>query len=375
MKILISGGHLTPALALIDYLEEVRPDITIIFAGREKMQHESDQPAHEKRLVSLHKNVVFEPFDSGKWGVGSIFYKLNQLYLTLVSLPKAVRLISKHKPKLFISFGGYLALPLAVAAKLLGVPIVTHEQTRAAGIANQLIAKIADKVAISYPDSLPYFPSKKTLVTGNLIRSLETKPKVKPRWFRLKSQKPILYVTGGSQGSEIINTTISQILPLLLKDWIIIHQCGPKSKTRNYLKELTALKQTLPLKLQSHYLVREWLDESELAWVYHTASLVVGRAGANTVAELKLYSLPAIFIPLELAHHDEQTKNALSLVRAQAASIIPQSELTPERLATEIKVAKAQLSKLKAAYKKLAPEKNGTEKFFKLIEPYLKNET
>ena len=371
MNILVSGGHLTPALAFIDKLKEVRPDVTVVFAGRSKMQKTTDQPAHEYRLVRERTNTIFEHFDSGKWGVGSIFYKAKQLGLTLLSLPRALLIVSKYRPKVFVSFGGYLALPLAAAAKLMGVPVVTHEQTRTAGLANQLIAQIADAVAVSYPETTKFFPAKKTIVTGNLVRENLKKKAKKPDWFKLKVKKPLLYITGGSQGSEIINTTVSYVIPQLLKEWVVIHQCGPKSKARDWQKELTQLKKHLPPKLKGHYLVKEWFDASELAWIYQHADLVVGRSGANTVSELKTSNLPAIFIPLKLARKDEQTKNAQAVAEAGGAVIIPQSELSPERLLEEIEKTKPKLKTMRQALKKLPPEKNGTDAFVPLVLKYL----
>ncbi len=371
MNILVSGGHLTPALAFIDKLKEVYPNVTVVFAGRSKMQKATGQPAHEYRLVRERTNTIFEHFDSGKWGVGNIFYKLGQVILTFASFPRAIFITSKYKPKVFVSFGGYLALPLAFATKVMGVPIITHEQTRTAGLSNQVIAKIADKVAISYPETTTFFPKNKTVLTGNLIRE-ELKQKARtPKWYKLKIKKSILYITGGSQGSEIINTTVSQVIPQLLKDWIVIHQCGPKSQTRDWQKELIKMKKNLPPKLKSHYFIKEWFDADELTWIYQHASLVMGRAGANTVSELKLHKLPAIFIPLKLARKDEQTKNAQSLESVGGAVIIPQTELSPERILEKIEKIKPKLKIMKQNLSKLPKETNGTDAFIRLISNYL----
>jgi UDP-N-acetylglucosamine--N-acetylmuramyl-(pentapeptide) pyrophosphoryl-undecaprenol N-acetylglucosamine transferase len=272
---------------------------------------------------------------------------------------------------LFISFGGYLALPLVLAAKLTGVPIITHEQTRSFGLANHIIAKLANEVAVSYPESLQHFPKTKTTLTGSLVRTAIKRTTPQPKWFKLTTKKPILYVTGGSQGSEIINMTFAQIINQLVKKWVVIHQCGPQSKARNYARELKNVKSNLSLKLKSHYFVKEWLNETELAWIYNHASLVVGRAGANTVAELRLHQLPAILIPLSLAHNNEQMQNALSLTQAGGALIINQNELSPTKLLDTIDQAKSQLAKMKRNLTQLKPELNGVEKFAQLALKYL----
>ncbi len=370
-KILISGGHLTPALALIDYLAKKEPEIKIIFAGRVYAQVNNRQPAHEYQLIKQRDNALFEPFNSGKWGNGHLLYRLQQIGLFFISLPHALSLMWHHKPKLFISFGGYLAVPLSLVAKLLGIPIITHEQTHTAGLANQLIAHLANRVAISYLETRKFFPPQKTVLTGNLIREKIMTQAKPPRWFRLKQTQPILYITGGSQGSEIINGTSGQIIQPLLKDWIVIHQCGSKSKMRNYHHELTQIKQQLNPKMASHYLIREWLNETELAWVYQQAQLVVGRAGANTVAEISLYQIPSILIPLKISRGDEQTKNAQQLAQIGASFIIDQTDLSPQLLLEKIRFAQANLIQMRAAFKKLPPLNDGLKAFVQLINVFL----
>ena len=258
------------------------------------------------------------------------------------SIFQAYLIVAKQKPDVFLSFGGYMAVPLAIAAWMQQIPVVTHEQTRAVGVSNQFISRFAKKIAISHQDSKKFFPAAKTILTGNLIRKQLTSPSIlKPSWMTSNSSLPLLYITGGSQGSEIINTSISQMLPRLLKDWQIIHQCGAASSKRSYFSELQNRRKSLTKPQQSRYVIREWILESELAWIYKNATAVISRAGANTTQELSLNCIPSILIPLPFSHHQEQLLNAEALAKEKCAIVIPQKSLTTESLLTALETLKS----------------------------------
>jgi len=332
MKILISGGHLTPALALMDYVGKHAAQTQIVLVGRAFNRDIDLQPSQEKREASK-RHVKFIELKAAKLGSLHPVKIIPQIFVLIASLIKSLSIIADQRPDVFVSFGGYLALPLAVAAWILRVPIVTHEQTRAVGISNQLIAHLANRIAISFPSSTPYFPKHKTVLTGNLVRSELLNPHpVKPEWLKTDNNLPLLYITGGSQGSEVINMTIKNILPQLTKDWQIIHQCGAQSNQRSYLTELEQAKNQLPISKRSRYTVKEWVTTEELSWIYKHARLVVSRAGANTTYELIYFSIPAVLIPLPFAHHHEQEKNAQNLVETGGALLIHQKQLSGEVL-------------------------------------------
>ncbi len=350
MKTLISGGHLTPALALMDYILNQAPLTEIVFVGRAYNRETDLQPSQEIQEASL-RQIKFIEMKAAKLGSKHPLKLLPQLFIFIGSLFKALSIVVNQRPDVFVSFGGYLALPLAVAAWLLRVPVITHEQTRAVGVSNQLIAHLAERIAISFPSSAPYFPQHKTVLTGNLIRPQLLAPNPpQPSWFSADQNLPLLYITGGSQGSEVINMTIKNILPQLTKDWQIIHQCGADSSQRSYLTELQQAKDQLPKSKKSRYVVKEWVTTEELSWIYQHTRLVVSRAGANTTYELIYFSIPAVLIPLPFAHHQEQDKNAHSLVETGGAILIPQKQLSGDILLESI----AQINrKYKACRQKL----------------------
>jgi|GEM_PF-259949 len=326
MKILISGGHLTPALAFIDYATKQGKD-ECIFVGRHYTQADRGQKSHEEDEVRS-RNVRFIPFDSGKFSASSPLQLFTLSFRLPIAVLKSLEIFGREKPDIFLSFGGYLALPLAFAAFLRGTPIVTHEQTHVVGIANKLIAKIATAVAVGYKDTLLLFPAKKTVWVGNPLRRniLNPHPQT-PKWTINYGAKPILYITGGSQGSQFINMLVLQTLPQLTQEWYVVHQCGSPTKTMKYKEELEKRKKTLPASQQKYYFVSEWFTEEEQAWLYRNASAILSRAGANTVQEILAFGKPAIFIPLPHAHDDEQLRNAQVVVDAGAGMVIAQKNI------------------------------------------------
>ena len=230
-----------------------------------------------------------------------------------------------------------MSVPLALASWILRIPIIVHEQTRSAGFANVFVSRFAQTVAVTYPETKKLFSHKNVVVTGNPIReSVLLVSKEKPDWMTIKSSDPLIFISGGSQGSEVINTMISRCASVLLKKYSIIHQCGAKNDARNYKEELEAAKEKLSLNSQKKYLVREWISETELAWIYSNAHIAISRAGANTVQELSLRHIPTLYIPLPFAHNNEQFLNAKALVDAEEALLLQQKDLTPEELTATI---------------------------------------
>lgn len=367
MKILISGGHLTPALAFIDYLQTYQKNVEIVFVGREYSRESDRQPSREKQEITA-RNIEFIPLLAAKLADRSPITLLKQSSRFAASLTGTISIIVKHKPDIFVSFGGYLAVPVALACWVQRIPVITHEQTRSVGISNQIISRLAKKVAISYPESAAYLPDHKTVVTGNLIRKqLLKKNPVKPSWLTSATGLPILYITGGSQGSEVINTTISQVLSRILRDWVVIHQCGTASQTRSYATELQKKKRQLSKTQQSRYYIHEWVNETELAWIYKNASVVVSRAGANTTQELIYNKIPSVLIPLPFSHYQEQQKNAEALAATGGAIIIPQKHLTPETLLEAIASLRAKNQACRRKLSELDIPQHADKNLFKLV--------
>jgi UDP-N-acetylglucosamine--N-acetylmuramyl-(pentapeptide) pyrophosphoryl-undecaprenol N-acetylglucosamine transferase len=371
MKVFLSGGHLTPALAIIDYAKQQFPQDEFVFAGRLYSQPTLKQRSWEKQEVAK-RNVSFLPFNAPKLE-GQPWWKLP---LTLIDLLSAIMrgrtLLSKAKPDVFVSFGGFLALPLAIAAKTLGIPVLTHEQTRSAGVANQWIGRLADIVAISFAESRQFFPARKTELTGNPLRpSLFTSQTNEPEWMTLPlPKKPLLYITGGNQGSQCINILVQEALPQLLEDWWIIHQCGSPTNLMNYKKSLEKTRSRLPKKLMEDYFIREWITEEELAWIYRHATGALTRSGANTVSELAAVALPAVYIPLPQAHNDEQRLNAEAVVNQGAGLLLLQKDASVDTVIDAVSTLKKKARSMKRhaeAAQNVSPI-NATTKLYELVQ-------
>ena len=251
-------------------------------------------------------------------------------------LARALGLLGALRPAVVFATGGYVALPVVLAAAARRIPVVVHEQTAAPGLANRLAAPFARVVAVTFPESARAFDPRRCIVTGNPLRpELRDGSRERARAaFGLDGTLPLVYVTGGAQGAHRINRAVGDTLPALLDAAQVIHQCGdnPETGDRGWLEGQRA---TLPPSLRARYHVVPYVG-AELADVYAAVNLVVGRAGAGTVNECCQLGLPALYIPLPGTSGDEQTANARLVESAGGCVVLPQAELTPDRLAAVV---------------------------------------
>jgi len=334
MKVLIPGGHLTPALAMIDWISEHHPQVEMIFVGRKYSQLLLKQKAIEEEEV-LKRGIEFIEFSSvqGANGTGSWLVTIWGLFKAII---KATIIIKKYKPSVIMSFGGYLAVPLVIAAKICRIPVVAHEGTTVLGKANQLIFMLADKIACAFPQVLNLDSNKmikKVIVSGTPLRSaiLNSKKTSCPDWFFNQENKPILLILGGNQGSLAINNFIKQHLKQLVSGWVIVHQCGRPNKLNRYQDEL--LLQAKKDKIDSNdYYVQEWINDNDLSWFYQNCQLAISRAGINTLEEIIYHQVPSLLIPLPHSNYKEQERNATYLQEQGAALVIFQDEMSLEKV-------------------------------------------
>lgn len=245
---------------------------------------------------------------------------------------QSLRLLRRLAPDLLFATGGFVALPPALAARSLGIPVVVHEQTAVPGLANRIASRFARRIALTFPLAGGDLPRERIVLTGNPLRAdlLGGSREEACRLFGLTAAEPVVYVTGGSQGSHRLNRTVGVALGPLLELCQIIHQAGDNRETRD-LDWLEAQAERLPAALRRRYAPRPYVGD-ELRHVYAAADLVVGRSGAGTVNECCHLGRPAVYIPLPGTSGDEQTANARLAEAAGAAVLLPQVSLTPERL-------------------------------------------
>lgn len=326
-KIIITGGHLTPALATIEQLQK-NPEVELVFIGRAHAT-EGDKAPSTESLVIPNLGIKFYAIKPGRLQRVFTRYTILSLAKIPLGLLQALGILSRERPQAILSFGSYVAAPVVLAGWVLGIPIITHEQTLKSGLSNKFVSFFAKKVAVSWEESLQHFPKNKVVLVGNPIRSellnLEKK----------RVSRPTVFITGGNQGAHLINEMVLEILKNLLERYQIIHQTGSSSVNKDF-ETLAAFASQLSPRLKARYQIARWFDTSEAVEIFSKTSILVGRAGANTVFETMALGIPAVFIPLAIAADDEQTKNAQLMEKIEAAIILPQERLTPKRLLAAI---------------------------------------
>lgn len=331
MKVLVTGGHVTPALACIDVLISKKKQDSVVFVGRKYSEQQGSELSFEYQEITA-RNIPFFHLDAGRFTRSFSLRSLFHLLKAPGGFLSAYFLVKKVNPDIVLTFGGYIGLPVSVAAFFMRKKVVMHEQTIHPGLANRLIATFAYAVFTAFEESLTYLP-KKSLVVGNPIRSsiFSTQKKLIAR-----KKFPVIYITGGSLGSHAINTLFLPILSILLKSYIVIHQCGNVREFDDE-KQLSLFRDNLSESIRENYILRTHILDDEIGSVYADADLIVARAGANTFFELIALKKPAILIPLPISAHGEQQKHAQQFKQIGGGEIFDQSN-SPEKLLELIQI-------------------------------------
>lgn len=341
-KILICGSHFTSAQAVIEQMLS-HSGIEISYVGRlTTMEGDKSQSVESQIIPKL--GVKYYTITTGRlsrsWGLRGLLSVLK----IPVGFVQAFHLLLRINPDVVLSFGGYVSVPVVVVAKLMGKPVVLHEQTLVSGLANRVCGWFADKIAISYPDGKYEFAKNKMVLTGNPIRKdLLSNHKDDEITKFLSGNKKVVYITGGNQGAMAINQAIEAILPV--EGVALIWQTGD-SKFGNFEKAMNVVKR---YNLEKKVLVRKWFDAGEVGQILKRVDLVICRAGINTLNELAYFDVRAIVVPYPYLYKNEQMVNAHYFGSLGLVKIIPQNDLNPDNLLvsirTEIEKGKANLGK------------------------------
>jgi len=324
MKIVLIGGHLAPALSVLEALPK---EIKVLFIGR-KYSLEGDNALSLEYKTITALNVPFIGLNTGRLQRRVTKYTLFSLLKLPIGIVKSFLILLDFRPDVVVGFGGYVSIPVSFCAYLLGIPVIIHEQTLEAGLANKFISRFARKICISWNSSRPYFPKNKTILTGNPMRKF----KILDSKFKLfNNNLPTIYVTGGSSGSHAINVLVGGILEKLLSSYNVIHQAGDAREFHDF-DHLNKLKKNLPEKLRDNYILQKLIDPSEIGDIINYSSLIVARSGMNTVTELINFEKPALLIPLPFSQNNEQLKNAKFLEKIGLAVVMKQAELNEKKL-------------------------------------------
>lgn len=346
MKILITGTHFTPAVAVINQLKRYK-DVEIVYVGRNTTREGDTTPAQESEEIPK-LGVRFIPIITGRLQRSFTLYTVPSLLKIPVGFIQSFFIILKEKPDVILSFGGYLSVPIVFSGWLLSIPIIIHEQTLILGLANKISSLFADKIAVSFKtDKL--INDKRAILTGNPLRDDVLNPNIKltheyQNIFKTskKEKLPLTLIMGGNQGSHVINITVEQCLKQLKKISCIIHITGD-SKFNDF--------ERLNILVSDRYLVKKWLGK-EYGAILKKADLVICRAGINTLNEIAYMGKPALVIPIPYLYQDEQNKNAKYFESLGLVRILPQSKLS----------GKSILEYIKGCLNDLNHFKNSTEK-------------
>ncbi len=330
MKVLIAvggGGHFSPALAVMGQMPK---EWQFLLVGR-KYTFEGDSALSLEYQTAKRLGFAFEPLTTGRLQRKFTRHTLKSLVKMPVGFAQATKIITKYKPDVVLSFGGYVSVPVVLAASAFRLPIVIHEQTLHAGLANKIAARFATKICISWKESEQFFSKKKTVLTGNPLRKTFLDPL--PNTLTIKGE--VLYITGGSGGAHGINLLIEGCLEKLLAKYTVIHQTGD-AKEFNDFQRLAEKKKSLPEEVQKKYDLHKFIEPEKVMQILRRADLIISRSGINTVTELLYLGKLSLLIPLPYGQHNEQLTNAQFVKKIGLAEVVNQLTVTPDALAQKI---------------------------------------
>lgn len=348
-KIVMTGGgtagHVTPNIALFDSLQKDGYEIHYI----------GSYEGIEKGLIE-DKKIPYYGISSGKFRRYRSWKNLTDPFRVLHGFFQARRLLGRIRPNVVFSKGGFVSVPVVMAAKTRHIPVIIHESDLTPGLANKLAMPSATKVCCNFPETLPYLPKEKAVLTGSPIRQelLHGNKQAAKDFCGFTGDLPILMVMGGSIGSVYINNAIRGCIDTLLTKYQIIHLCG-KGNIDESLKD------------KKGYAQFEYISEN-LPDLFAAADLVVARAGANSICELLALHKPNILIPLSRnASRGDQILNANSFAKQGFSVVLEEEEVTSEKLMATIDDVMAHRSKYIDAMKN-SGQMNAIETIMGLIE-------
>lgn len=318
-KIVLTGGgtagHVTPNLALLPSLKELGYEIHYI----------GSYNGIERKLIE-GAGIPYDGISSGKLRRYFDLKNFSDPFRVLKGCAEAMRLMKKYRPDVVFSKGGFVAVPVVLAAKYYKVPTIIHESDMTPGLANKICIPSAAKVCCNFPETLEYLPKEKAVLTGSPIRKelLAGDRLTGLNYSGLSASRPIILVIGGSLGSIAVNNQIRKILPKLLDSFQVIHICGKGNLDESLIG-------------RAGYVQYEYVD-APLRHLFAAADLMVSRAGANSICEILALRKPNILIPLSAAaSRGDQILNARSFEKQGFSKVLEEEQMTEESLLSAIK--------------------------------------
>jgi len=344
MKILLTGGgtggHIVPLLAVVSELKELAAARKI---GKPEFMLISPDSDFNKSISDA--GIKVKTIKAGKLRRYFSVENLADVFRIPVGIAQSLYRICRFKPDVVFSKGGFASVPPVVAARILKIPILTHESDIVPGLANKMISFFATEMLVSFEDTQKRFPCKKVVLTGNPVRKdiFKGDKKRAIAFFGFKENIPTVLIFGGSQGAQKLNEIILKSLPDILEKCQAIHICGIKNyeKMKNALgekklgPETSGLSSFLPRLANERYKIYPYLDK-EMKDAYALADVVVARAGANSLAEIIALSKLSIIIPLSTSANNHQLQNAEFFAKKGILNLIKEENLTSSKLTSEI---------------------------------------
>lgn len=325
MRVLVTGGgtggHIYPAVSLVNYIKEKHPEAEFLYVGTKK--------GLESKIVP-DKGIPFKSIEIQGFKRSLSLENVKTVYKFVKGIAAAKKIIRDFQPDIVMGTGGYVCGPVVYAAHKLHIPTIIHEQNSVAGVTNKFLARYVDKIGIAFAEAAASFPEDKVVLVGNPraqeVAGIETSDILSD--YQLDPGKPTVLIFGGSRGALKINQAMTESLPLLAdKPYQVLYGSGDV-----YFDTVQTALAALPA--MPHVKIVPYIKNMERVMV--NVDLVAGRAGATSLAEFTALGLPAVLIPSPNVTNDHQTKNAMSLVNKGAAVIIKDAELTGEKLVNAI---------------------------------------
>ena len=316
MKVIISaggtGGHIYPALAIINKIKEMEPKSEFLYIGTHNRM--------EKDIVPKY-GIPFKTIEIYGFDRKNPFKNIKTLTAFISSLNKAKKMIKEFNPDIVIGVGGYVTGPVIYAAHKLGYKTFIHEQNSVAGKANIFLSKYVDKIGISFNESKNEFPKDKVVMTGNPCGENALKiDKISKSTFGLDDKKDLVLFVMGSLGAATVNDVIVSAIPKFKdKKYQVLFVTG-----KDYYEKVNDLKVSKNVKIVPYV--------EGLAGLMKDTTLMVTRAGASTLSEIYALGVPSILIPSPYVPNNHQYKNAMSLVNNNAALMIEEKDLNVDKL-------------------------------------------
>ncbi len=311
MRVIISaggtGGHIFPALAIINKIKEKEPKSEFLYIGTHNRM--------EKDLIP-EMNIPYEAIEVTGFQRKLTLENIKTLTNFLKARKKCLKIIKEFKPDVVIGAGGYVTAPVIWAAKKLGCKTFIHEQNSVVGLSNKFLSKYADKIGVSFESTIGLFPKEKVSLTGNPCgeKAINT-PKVSKEKFGLDKDKKLVLIVMGSLGSKTINEKMSEyIYGFRNKDYQVIFVTG-----ETYYDKLK--NKMFPDNVKIVPFIKN------LPGIMKSTDLMISRAGASTMSEIMALGIPTIFIPSPYVTNNHQYKNAMDLVNKDAAMILEEKDL------------------------------------------------